>query len=170
MFYLDQRSMLLITVLTRYLTSKPALNDLANVLNSPQILCLKNLEKSWSIRVKENFHEKKFQQFGYTSQGCPEFTFSKNWGICQVIKKGRKHTPVHFQAMPDLEKSRRLCIGCKNTASIFFWGSRQIMPPFVTTKSWIFLSTSASLCNENKCCNFRNNNNNNQNTTNSAYT
>ena len=31
--YLDQHSMLLITVLTLYLTSKPALNDLANVLN-----------------------------------------------------------------------------------------------------------------------------------------
>ena len=32
-FYLDQHSMLLITVLTQYPTSKPAFNDLANVLN-----------------------------------------------------------------------------------------------------------------------------------------
>ena len=59
---------------------------------------------------------KKFWQFGYTLRGCPEFTFSKNWGICQVIKKGRKHwqvsAPVHFQAMPDLEKSRWFCIEC----------------------------------------------------------
>ena len=64
------------------------------------------------------------------------------------------------------------CGGKKRTASIFFWGSWQIMPPFCTTKSWIFQSTSASHCNKNKCCNFRKMifNNNNQNTTNSVIT
>ena len=62
MFYPDQHSTLLITVPTLYPISKPAFNNLANVLNYflLRILCLKNLAKSWSIRVKENFHEKNF--------------------------------------------------------------------------------------------------------------
>ena len=34
---------------------------------------------------------KKFWQFGYTLLGCPEFTFSKNWGICQVIREIKIH-------------------------------------------------------------------------------
>ena len=102
-----------------YLTSKPALNNLANVLNYILLHRYFTFKKSCQILVNKGERKlpwKKFRQFGYTSRGCPEFTFSKNWGICQVIKKGRKHwqvsTPVHFQAMPDLEKSRWLCIGC----------------------------------------------------------
>ena len=88
MFYLDQHSMLLITVLTLYLTSKPALNDLANVLNCPQILCLKNLAKSWSIRVKENFHEKNFNNLATPREVALNLHSARTEAFAKSLKKG----------------------------------------------------------------------------------
>ena len=54
----------MITIPTLYPTSEPAFNNLANVLNYFLLHghCLKNLAKPWSIRVKENFHEKIFEK------------------------------------------------------------------------------------------------------------
>ena len=73
-----------------YLTSKPALNNLANVLNYILLHRYFTFKKSCQILVNKGERKlpwKKFRQFDYTSRGCPEFTFSKNWGICQVIIK-----------------------------------------------------------------------------------
>ena len=113
----------MITIPTLYPTSEPAFNNLANVLNYFLLHghCLKNLAKPWSIRVKENFHEKIFEKLAI-SRGVVLFlelkkkksTFGKNVnsGIFLKRKETKMSAPVQFQAMPDLEKSRWLCIGC----------------------------------------------------------
>ena len=72
------------------LVNHAALNNLANVLNYILLHRYFTFKKSCQILVNKGERKlpwKRFRQFGYTSRGCPEFTFSKKWGICQVIIK-----------------------------------------------------------------------------------
>ena len=84
--------MLLITVPTLYLTSTPALNDLANVLNYILLhryyMCLKNLAKSWSIRVKENLHEKNFDNLATPREAVLNLLSARTEVFAKSLKKG----------------------------------------------------------------------------------
>ena len=91
--YLNQHSMLLITVPTLYPTSKPAFNDLQidkcfKLYFTPQILCLKNLAKSWSIRVKENFHEKNFDNLATPREAVLNLLSARTEAFAKSLKKG----------------------------------------------------------------------------------
>ena len=94
--YLNQHSMLLITVPTLYPTSKPAFNDLQidkcfKLYFTPQILCLKNLAKSWSIGVKENFHEKNFDNLATPHEVVLNLHSARTEAFAKSFKKKRKH-------------------------------------------------------------------------------
>ena len=108
--------MLLITVPTLYPIGKPALGKCFKLYFTPRILCSQNLAKSWSIRVKENFHEKNFDSLATPHKVVLDLHSARTEAFAKSFKKGRnidKCLPQStFKAMPDLEKSRWLCIGC----------------------------------------------------------